>query len=775
MPRDSEEEFWYNEHMAVPILKEPPITARDAVIPYAMTAVNMLAPILAARTILSGQVLIAACALVLLGVPCSVYFRQRGYNRIVLNLITTLPLLLLTWGLTRTHPGLQLDWSNPLASMLSRDSIDQLAGMLHVFTVLAAGRAFLLLASTDLLQTPLPGISIFLLTIISHKRLDTDPWSLLYLLALFITSAYLFSHEQHQQWFARHTPPRIQRQLLSWTLLFALLLFPLVFLLGMRLQSFNMMAVTRAMSARRMHDFGAPFSLGNRTVIALGERVEMGGQNWPRGRQPIMTVEVEKNAPSMLLWRGATYDTYRNGAWESSLFQDSGTQRGTDYAYSPYNSELGTLSIDPVGACSDLGLAQAIEEKQLIADDLLLTQQFRTLAPLAGDIVPIYGLYQMYDIIGSSRLLHNAAVADDGAVTLRNTQRRRPTEYIVRSLIKPLPTLLRLQQPPALPDPARYLQMPGAEYQQRIRETAHAFLARREVDLLTATDFDIVRQFELELNQQYRYTLKPAPPSRGADPIIDFLEEQKQGYCTYFAGAMVMLCRSMDIPARLVVGFAAGETDDNHQNPDTLLYRVTASDAHSWAEVYLQGYGWYAIDPTAGSQVVPSLGSILWDSLLEVIGSVKSWFVAAATAFRTSPVVRMSVLGGLALLISLAILFAIVLRDRPPAMPKRELSSEDARKMVLLCYRHMHRWMKRWGVYKPDGCTATEFERLFHALNPTMGEPVRLLTSLYIRTEYGGYPLTDADARTAITLMRTLWVLAKTERRQLYQTAKTEN
>ncbi len=82
--------------MAVPILKEPPITTREALIPYAVAGVNMLAPIMVAHDALAQMPLVfpTSVAMVILGLPVSIYFRQRRYNRIVLNLITMLPLLL---------------------------------------------------------------------------------------------------------------------------------------------------------------------------------------------------------------------------------------------------------------------------------------------------------------------------------------------------------------------------------------------------------------------------------------------------------------------------------------------------------------------------------------------------------------------------------------------------------------------------------------------------------------------------------------------------------
>ena len=129
------------------IIKEPPITLREAWLPYLVAGVNMLVPTLAARGILLPPVYMTAVAFILIGIPASLFFRQRGYHRILMNLLVLAPLLTITWSMVRNHPGFQLDWSDPVASALSGESWAQLEAVLNVFVLLAAGRAFLLVAA----------------------------------------------------------------------------------------------------------------------------------------------------------------------------------------------------------------------------------------------------------------------------------------------------------------------------------------------------------------------------------------------------------------------------------------------------------------------------------------------------------------------------------------------------------------------------------------------------------------------------------------------------
>ena len=61
---------------------------------------------------------------------------------------------------------------------------------------------------------------------------------------------------------------------------------------------------------------------------------------------------------------------------------------------------------------------------------------------------------------------------------------------------------------------------------------------------------------------------------------------------------MVVMLRSIDIPARWVKGFAPGEyqLDDEGER----VYQITNNEAHSWVEAYLPGIGWMPFEPTIG-------------------------------------------------------------------------------------------------------------------------------------------------------------------------------
>ena len=93
--------------------------------------------------------------------------------------------------------------------------------------------------------------------------------------------------------------------------------------------------------------------------------------------------------------------------------------------------------------------------------------------------------------------------------------------------------------------------------------------------------------------QGFNYTLSPGVYD-GDHQIDDFLFESKSGFCSYYAGSLAFLLRSINVPSRVVVGYMGGE--DNEISQTMSIYQ---RDAHAWVEVFIEGQGWLRLDPTA--------------------------------------------------------------------------------------------------------------------------------------------------------------------------------
>lgn len=92
--------------------------------------------------------------------------------------------------------------------------------------------------------------------------------------------------------------------------------------------------------------------------------------------------------------------------------------------------------------------------------------------------------------------------------------------------------------------------------------------------------------------QDFVYTV--SPPLLGQHGVDEFLFETRSGFCEHYASAFTVLMRAAGIPARVVTGYLGGEI-----NPISDHMIVRQSDAHAWAEVWLEREGWVRVDPTA--------------------------------------------------------------------------------------------------------------------------------------------------------------------------------
>ncbi|MGM0878436.1 MAG: transglutaminase TgpA family protein [Bacillota bacterium] len=88
-----------------------------------------------------------------------------------------------------------------------------------------------------------------------------------------------------------------------------------------------------------------------------------------------------------------------------------------------------------------------------------------------------------------------------------------------------------------------------------------------------------------------------AIPEGDQDYVDQFLFETLKGYCDNFSTSMIVLLRSIDIPARWVKGYTEGDFISNINNNEK-EYRVTNNNAHSWVEVYFDEVGWVPFEPT---------------------------------------------------------------------------------------------------------------------------------------------------------------------------------
>lgn len=150
-----------------------------------------------------------------------------------------------------------------------------------------------------------------------------------------------------------------------------------------------------------------------------------------------------------------------------------------------------------------------------------------------------------------------------------------------------------------------YLQLPDT-LPDRVRELA------ADITNEAVTPYEKVKLIETYLQENFEYTNRPdLSLGESADFVDRFLFEIQTGYCDYFSTSMAVMVRTLGIPARWVKGYTGGNLDvDDLLNaglPEEIAnlvgiqtYIVRNSDAHSWVEVYFDGWGWLPFEPTSG-------------------------------------------------------------------------------------------------------------------------------------------------------------------------------
>lgn len=191
----------------------------------------------------------------------------------------------------------------------------------------------------------------------------------------------------------------------------------------------------------------------------------------------------------------------------------------------------------------------------------------------------------------------------DGSLRADRTLDSGTIYTVVSERVQVTPELLRAQGDlrdrfDAIVDPradallAPYLALPDSTTERTL-----ALAERLRVD---ASTYDTVIAYQNWLSANTEYDLDAPVPASGADAVDDYLFESRRGFCEQIASSLVVMLRSQGVPARLATGYIPGERDQVSG-----VWKVRASDAHAWVEVWFPDTGWEAFDPTA---VVPLAG-----------------------------------------------------------------------------------------------------------------------------------------------------------------------
>lgn len=293
---------------------------------------------------------------------------------------------------------------------------------------------------------------------------------------------------------------------------------------------------------------------GPRSVVS--PFVEVASNLGPRSNELLFTIE----APAAQYWRLTALDTYDE---EKSIWVLSNSYTAVDGEMEPGSadtaeSELAEVNLevrglggiwvpapeDPVTAAADFGLGWDPTTQSLI----------RSSGELAdGDAVDF-----------------GTAAGPEGAT-------------------------------PASPDPGALRVTPVARERGELVDAEglppRLLKTARDLDQELDTPYDTLLALQNHFRDDFVYD-DSVDLTNAPDPLETFLSKRR-GFCQQFSTAFALAARSLGYPARVVVGFTAGDTAEQ-QPRGRSVFAVRGRHAHAWPEVLFEGVGWVPFEPTPG-------------------------------------------------------------------------------------------------------------------------------------------------------------------------------
>lgn len=653
----------------------------------------MMVASLAASAAVTREWLITIILGVLLLVALRVSYRLhfRSTSRLLVNWLTFAAALV-------TGPIFLAQYWPLRDGIVAGDDVGGMGFLILTFMWITAFRAFALRTVRDLVETILPCGSIILLALVVHP----SPLVLGCMALVVMAALALLAGEQRVHGRQAHQPLTrlVQSQssrragaFYSWPTLYALVLIVAVFI---------------AWAAARSELSG---SWADTVRVALAQKVA----RWMSPRENALVPD-----PSVMLSR---LDTWPNS--ERILFRVRNKQPGNyrTVAYHRYTGQWWQPGRNRNSRAMETGGAYQLPMEGSGASRQSSTrveQQF-TLHRLAVGTLP-----SLFCPVQVRVQQHRLRYDRDQVIRIPRHLRRGDT-YSVVSYMQPV---VPISRPETEVDPAileEDLQLPE-ELPRRVRNFA------RQVTADAATPFEKAHAIEQELMWNYQYTLS-VPRSWPDDFVDHFLFVTKRGFCMHFGSAMVVMCRAIGLPARLMGGFLPGEEDPD--DPD--LYTVRDKDAHAWPEVYFEGAGWVAFDPTPAAEEQTSGLAAAWKEIVETTRQTGSGLLTLLKRHRWT----------FAALLAAAVLLAAGIRWQLKQRHLLAWRGQEPLMRVVRAYLRMRRLLLSHGLPDDPALTPRELLALLPEPVSHLRQEAAVLTGKYLQARFGRVPPTAAEAAEA--------------------------
>ena len=754
----------------------------EMILRYACATAATILALAGAQLIVRTDFILALVAVTLLGAPVSMALRLsrmriggQTLSRPFWNfLITLLTLGILGFFLVYSLRDFLASWDgSPERFWLRFGAGDSMGLLIQVFLIFAAFRSFSLISDKDCTLTTVPSFSVLLLLIPVHKGIEVVGYFILWTLVAALLFALDHRTEQRAGVVGVVRAPiagddsRMAARSLGTILALSLVgaVATSIFLssrdpddrsetetaitaLAGRLTQMALSMPESGVNSgpERQIDFSSGPSLPTRNVL------------WQFG-----AVSLEGEILQSEYLRLFTLSNYNGAGWsQAANNQNSARRRQLQRAEWPLpqiRRERETLN---TGGAPRFSTGRLDRRRELPTGYSVAQQQPQTARQFGRNSVavrqlivarnPNLGFIPLLPAPQSVRLpdseqneirTRSDGSVDVGVVQIGQTVRAyslvpRVAEYGFRGAEKPSKNVApRAGSPQLSPSQrAQNLALPK-NLPARVRKLAATYLQNAKPD-----DSNLARAQRLALGIQDGavYTLRPPSIPQGRDATDFFLfEGNRRGYCTYFAGALTVLCRTQGIPARVVSGFANPEYDAE------FFGTVREANAHAWTEIWVENWGWAVVDATPPADIgdnAPSWTENWADLFGASLDSSLRWTRDHST-----------LLGALALG---AVIFFAALRYRHkiarlwPASRVGEAQNSWSRREIAAIYAQAAKQIA--AQFRPRAAWETPDEwreAAAQALPQLPREPLETLTALYVRASFSPAEVSSEQIKLA--------------------------
>ena len=433
---------------------------------------------------------------------------------------------------------------------------------------------------------------------------------------------------------------------------------------------------------------------GDSPVIGFSDRGDFGG-NLGGGSYTVMDITSSLSPGTELYLKGMVFDSFDGQRWESSVKDDLKTQ-----SFDTLETVAAVLDVKGDAPVSDLikrveetvlnkgiGTSRIFYPPKSISERRQSSRSYKT------------GYYRL-----NMKTPSVTALLNEGHTVTAEGWNTALKECGVKGTDFPFNNYLSYRE--KLFD--SYL--PATEISPRARE----FVDK----VLEGADTDHEKLIRIEgLLKSFDYTDSPGELPKSLKSPSDYIDyllfEKREGYCSYFATAFVILSRACGIPSRYVQGYRKDISDSFH-------VEVSNTDAHAWPESYIDGVGWMIFEPTPGygggsgtsgwktGEESEAEGSVyIPDQGEDESGEDESLSIPEEKKDRVFHWYR------IALPVIAGLIFTLILLAADAFIKRKRYRKLDARGRTLICCRKDMQLLKRKGFGREDSETLSEYrERL---------------------------------------------------------------